>query len=303
MVKLTVQSRSGRDLGEYTLNNDATVAQLKEKFAAKHPKYYQDRQRFTIGGVSPPVALQDGKKISDYSLKDGSVLVFKDLGPQISWTVVFLVEYGGPLFIYPLFYFFASQIYGTPSNKSHHHFVQDLALYCWSFHYIKRELETLFVHRFSHGTMPIFNIFKNSAYYWGCTAMVSYFVNHPLYTPPGENQVWIGLAVFALGELGNFISHIQLRNLRPSGTTHRAIPRGLLFNLVSCPNYTFEVIAWIGFTIMTQTLTAGVFALLGFAQMYAWAVGKHLRYKKEFDGKEGRPLYPRGRKAIIPFLA
>lgn len=26
-----------------------------------------------------------------------------------------------------------------------------------------------------------------------------------------------------------------------------------LFNLVSCPNYTYEVISWVGFTVLTQT--------------------------------------------------
>ena len=37
-----------------------------------------------------------------------------------------------------------------------------LALICWIIHYTKRLLETAFVHRFSHATMPIFNLFKVS---------------------------------------------------------------------------------------------------------------------------------------------
>lgn len=35
-----------------------------------------------------------------------------------------------------------------------------LACMCHSFHYVKRILETIFVHRISHGTMPLRNIFK-----------------------------------------------------------------------------------------------------------------------------------------------
>lgn len=41
-----------------------------------------------------------------------------------------------------------------------------LACMCHSFHYVKRLLETLFVHRFSHGTMPLRNIFKVRCTTW-----------------------------------------------------------------------------------------------------------------------------------------
>lgn len=37
---------------------------------------------------------------------------------------------------------------------------------------------------------------------------------------------------------------MTLRNLRPPGTRVRAIPYGYGFDLVSCPNYFFEFIAW-----------------------------------------------------------
>ena len=42
--------------------------------------------------------------------------------------------------------------------------------------------------------------------------------------------------------------------------------------------------------------TALLFTLAGFAQMSQWALGKHRNYRKEFQ------RYPRGRKAIVPFL-
>ena len=33
--------------------------------------------------------------------------------------------------------------------------------------------------------------------------------------------------------------------MRPAGTTKRAIPYGYGFNWVSCPNYFFEIGAWV----------------------------------------------------------
>lgn len=73
-----------------------------------------------------------------------------------------------------------------------------IAAACYTIHYAKRLYETVFVHRFSHSTMPIMNLFKNCGYYWGFTAYVAYHVCHPLYTSPSQLQVYLGLAGFAV---------------------------------------------------------------------------------------------------------
>jgi hypothetical protein len=66
----------------------------------------------------------------------------------------------------------------------------------------------------------------------------------------------------------DFISYLQ-------GSKQRDIPKGFLFNLVSCPNYTFEVLSWVGFSVMTQIPFAYLFTLIGFIQMADWAKKKH----------------------------
>ncbi|KAI6654860.1 Very-long-chain enoyl-CoA reductase-like [Oopsacas minuta] len=282
------------------LESDSTILNVKNLYAIQKPKYYVSRQQFKFDPKEK--ALSDNKTLAELNITDNDTLYFKDLGPQIGWGIVFFWEYFGPLCIYPLFFLFPQYIYGTPIPK--HDCVVELAAGCWIFHYFKRILETLFIHKFSHGTMPIMNLFKNSSYYWGFAAFIAYYVNHPQYTPPnfGEAQVYTGLAIFVFCELGNFSIHVALSNLRASGTTERRIPIPTLnpftwlFGLVSCPNYSYEVAAWFGFSLMTQCLPALFFTLAGFLQMAIWAIGKHKNYRREFKD------YPRGRYAIIPFL-
>jgi very-long-chain enoyl-CoA reductase len=299
-MKLQVQSRGSKKvLGEFDVTEKTTVQEFKRLYAKKFPKYYPERQRYTIPETNKP--LEEGKTLGDYGLKEGSVVLFKDLGTQIGYRTVYIIEYFGPLLLYPVFYLFPSLFYAATARP--HQFAQQVALLCWIVHYAKRVLESAFVHRFSHGTMPLFpNLPRNCAHYWLAGLYISYFVNHPLFTAPSDGQVYLGLLLFTIGEIGNLIAHVMLRNLRPEGSKDRKIPRGFLFELVSCPNYFFETLAWVGFTTLTQSVASFLFLLMGTGQMWVWGVQKHRRYKKDFDGKEGRPLYPRNRKVMFPFL-
>jgi very-long-chain enoyl-CoA reductase len=298
-----IDSRPGKASSSTKLTNlsgSSTILDVKQSYERIKPALYVDRQSYKLDPKGK--TLRDSDTLQGLGLAKGGRLYYRDLGTQVGWTTVFLTEYAGPLFIYLFFYVRPSFIYDNPEIPRP--LAIQVACICWTFHYAKRLLETIFVHRFSHGTMPLRNIFKNSGYYWGFAAFVAYFNNHPLYTPPsyGLSQLYAGLVCFVLCELGNFSIHVALRNLRPAGSKERRIPRPTsnpltaLFNLVSCPNYTYEAGAWFSYSVMSQSLPALIFACVGLAQMSLWALGKHKNYKQEFKD------YPRGRKAIIPFI-
>lgn len=289
-------------------------------------------------------------------------LVFRDIGPQVGYRTVFLVEYFGPILMMAICYLRPALLYGpnpkpisrqaecvgrrrpslpapahTPGPPRHR--ARRIGVYCFIAHFVKRELETIFVHRFSRPTMPFFNIFKNSIYYWSFAFFVSYVLCHPDYTDADPLHFQIGLAIMggalpaptsapplphlatAVCEVINFLVHLQFRMMRPKeGSLKRSPPKGILFSLVSCPNYTAEVLCWVGFSFATNVFIcappppawhsrprltvhapnpapAYIFTLVGFAQMTEWALSKHRGYLRSY------PEYKRfGRKAIIPFI-
>lgn len=302
-----IQSRSGRELASLEADGHTTVSDLKKKFAKVKKQYYPARQRLTLPakpGEQRGEVLSDDEPLIRYNPTSGQLTIqFKDLGPQIGWTTVFFLEYLGPLLVYPLFYFFPTILYpGDKAAGGAHAQVQTLALGYWSFHYFKRILETLFVHRFGHSTMPIFNLFKNCTYYWGFAAFVSYFVNHPKYTAPPQMQSLVCLSLAVLCQLANAHCHLILKNLRQAGEKEYKIPRGFLFNQVTCANYTTEIWGWVLFAVATQTVAAAVFIVAGTYQMIPWAIQKHKRLLKTFDGKDGRQKYPKRWIILPPFL-
>ncbi|MEE6495695.1 hypothetical protein FKM82_002119 [Ascaphus truei] len=265
-----------------------TINDIKLMFHKYYPQWYPARQSIRLDPKGR--SLKDEEILQDLPVGTTATLYFRDLGPQIGWTMVFLTEYAGPLLVYFLFYFRMPFFYGlAEAFTSSPHSVVHLACCCHSFHYIKRLIETIFVHRFSHGTMPLRSIVKNCFFYWGFAAWLAYYINHPLYTPPsyGKKQISSALIMFLVDFSGSRSRRIPLPTRNPFTW---------LFFFVSCPNYTYEVGTWISFTVMTQCAPVGLFTLIGFIQMTIWAKEKHHRYVKEFKD------YPSLRMPIIPFL-
>ncbi|PHH90603.1 hypothetical protein CDD83_3162 [Cordyceps sp. RAO-2017] len=229
----------------------------------------------------------------------GEVLV-KDLGPQVAWRTVFVVEYLGPILIHagavaarPWLFAGAADAPMSPT--------QWLSFAMIVGHFVKRELETLFVHRFSASTMPAFNLVKNSAFYWALSGLLCAC---SIYGPRSRAAAArlpaldaLGAALFLFGEAGNALVHLYLASLRSAGGTERRIPAGYGFSLVTSPNYMYEILSWLGVILVSRDWAVALFIAIGAAQMYVWACGKERAYRKEFGDK-----YKKKRYVILPGL-
>ncbi len=108
----------------------------------------------------------------------------------------------------------------------------------------------------------------------------------------------IGIAIFFIGMYINLQSDYIVRHLRQPGDTRHYIPRGGMFAYVSSANYFGELLEWIGFTILTCSLSGAVFAIWTFANLAPRAKKINERYAEEF-GEEFTRLHL---KSIIPFI-
>ncbi|XP_057538268.1 steroid 5-alpha-reductase DET2 isoform X2 [Amaranthus tricolor] len=106
----------------------------------------------------------------------------------------------------------------------------------------------------------------------------------------------VGLVVFGFGMVVNVKSDLVLVGLKAQGGGYK-IPRGGLFELISCPNYLGEIIEWLGWAIMTWSWAGVGFLLYTFSNLVPRAMGNHKWYLEKFKEE-----YPRNRKAVIPFL-
>ncbi len=168
-------------------------------------------------------------------------------------------------------------------------------------HFVKREFETAFIHKFSANTMPIANVFKNSFFYWslsGLLCAVSIYWPRSLAARAREPAVdAAGTALYLFAQTGNALVHYYLSSLRSPGSTERKIPAGYGFSFVTCPNYMYEILAWVGIIIVSRDWTVALFIAIGGAQMFIWAKGKEKAYRKEFGDK-----YKKKRFVMLPGL-
>jgi len=106
----------------------------------------------------------------------------------------------------------------------------------------------------------------------------------------------LGAGVFAVGMAINLEADRRLLALRAPGESGYRMPRGWLYEYVTCPNYLGELLEWTGFAIACWSLPGLAFALYTAANLGPRALANRRWYRETF------PDYPAERKALIPWV-
>jgi len=175
-----------------------------------------------------------------------------------------------------------------------------IAFGLWMAHYINRTLIYPLRTRTAGKVIPMFIVgsaisFNGINGWSNGTYLGSTWASYPD-TWLTDSRFIIGLAVFLIGAAINLWADHRLLNLRKPGEGGYVIPRGGLFERISCPNHFGEIIEWTGFAILCWNLPATAFAIWTAANLIPRAIAHHRWYKSRFAD------YPGARKALIPFL-
>jgi very-long-chain enoyl-CoA reductase len=159
-------------------------------------------------------------------------------------------------------------------------------------HFAKRVLESLFLHKYS-GPIGAFTTFMIAGFYSLAAYLIGFLNRQPLQSM----DIWfyIGVALFTIGIIGNFTHHKILADLRKN-TLDYIIPSSGLFDLIVCPHYLFEIVAWAGIFLVSRHLAS----LLVLVFIIGYLIARSIRtlnwYKERFSN------FPTQRKALIPFI-
>ena len=109
-------------------------------------------------------------------------------------------------------------------------------------------------------------------------------------------KFFCGFLVFLCGMWINIWSDKKLLKLKAERKGY-VVPKGGIFEMVSCPNYFGEILEWLGWSVMTWSWVGLGFFVYTCANLVPRARASHVWYLEKFG--EG---YPKNRRAVIPFL-
>ena len=172
-----------------------------------------------------------------------------------------------------------------------------LLVFLWSYHYFFRTFVFPFRLKTKNKKMPLV-IVCSALLFNGVNGLVNgYFIGFVSQSSQEvlSVNVIVGLIVFCLGMMINRHADKKLISLRKKDQGY-FIPKGGVFNYISCPNHFGEIVEWAGFAIIAWSVPALSFFIWTFCNLVPRALNHHQWYQSYFRD------YPNNRKAVIPFI-
>lgn len=175
--------------------------------------------------------------------------------------------------------------------------IHETFLMIWLIHYIHRTFIYPFWMDMTTKTMPI--IIPVSAFGFNVINVLVQAIGIYYFTEYSGNwyetsMFKIGLIVFVVGMFINIYSDYSILKMKKEKGAGYHIPQGLFHKSVSSPNYLGEIIEWLGWAILTWSISGLVFFIWTVANLFPRAIANHKWYQAKFEN------YPKNRKAIIP---
>ncbi len=211
-------------------------------------------------------------------------------GPSVSSRLGWLVMESPPVFVFGAIF-----IAGDAALKT----APLCLLGLWQLHYLHRTFVFRVRRRGDHRPMPIVVVALGVVF-----NVINAYVNARWISHLGQYSTsWLadprfiaGAVVFLVGFSINVHADGVLRELRPAGSTEYRIPKGGLYQFVSCPNYLGEIVEWGGWALATWSLAGTSFAVYTAANLLPRALSHHAWYHDTFED------YPKARRAVLPFV-
>ncbi|KAK6243534.1 hypothetical protein QUC31_009943 [Theobroma cacao] len=164
------------------------------------------------------------------------------------------------------------------------------------FYPVKALFLSFFVHKYS-GEMAMDSMVAILLSYFISSALMIFSQHLTVGLPePAIDMMCPGILLFSIGISGNFYHHYLLSKLRGNGAKEYKIPKGGLFDFVTCPHYLFEVLVFWGFAFISQTLNSFSFALGTTFYLMGRSYATRRWYLSKFED------FPEKVKAMIPFV-
>lgn len=175
--------------------------------------------------------------------------------------------------------------------------IHQIFLLLWLTHYVHRSFIYPFAVEMTNPKMPIsialsaffFNIINVSIQAFGIFYFTEYASDWML-----SPTFITGLSLFLIGMFINLRSDYYIASMKKRKGPGYHIPNGFLYKHISAPNYFGEIIEWLGWAILTWSISGVIFLIWVIANLFPRAISHHKWYKNKFEN------YPQNRKAIIP---